>query len=135
MGGENVSDYVSTTSTDNDADILQSGTQNTSSVVQNFQNGGARATVNQTGTGGTNNVYIEQVSAGFATTLVEFAVGAEASATQNGSLNSSSISQTGLRETATTANFASSTQQGNKHPSSITQSGTAKIVKALCREK
>src|SRR3546814_2557163 len=92
MGGENVSDYVSTTSTDNDADILQSGTQNTSSVVQNFQNGGARATVNQTGTGGTNNVYIEQVSAGFATTPVEFAVGAEASATQNGSLNSSSIS-------------------------------------------
>src|SRR3546814_652223 len=106
MGGENVSDYVSTTSTDNDADILQSGTQNTSSVVQNFQNGGARATVNQTGTGGTNNVYIEQVSAGFATTPVEFAVGAAASATQHGSLNRSSISHPDFCETTTTPNFA-----------------------------
>ena len=122
-GGENVSDYGSFTSTDNDASITQTGVQNTSSVVQNFQNGGALATVNQNGTGGMNNVYIEQVSDGFSATPPEFALGAEASATQNGSLNSSTISQTGYSEADATANYASSNQQGNGNTSSITQSG------------
>lgn len=122
-GGENVSDYGSFTSTDNDASITQTGVQNNSSVVQNFQNGGARATVNQNGIGGTNNVYIQQVSDGYSATPPEFALGAEASAIQNGSLNTSTISQTGFSETAATANFASSSQTGNLNTSAITQTG------------
>lgn len=123
-GGENVSTYTSTTSTDNDANINQLGLKNTSTVIQNFQNGGALATVNQTGAGGgTNTVYIEQVSAGFSASPPEFALGAQASAAQNGSGNTSNIYQTGYSETVATANFASSDQQGDDNTSDITQTG------------
>ncbi|MGZ8360163.1 MAG: hypothetical protein ACXWUX_06550, partial [Allosphingosinicella sp.] len=61
-GGDNVSNYTSTTSTDNDATIVQTGSNNNSDVQQDFQNGGARAEVSQNNAGGAdNNVYVDQI--------------------------------------------------------------------------
>jgi len=123
-GGANVSNYTSTTSTDNDATIVQTGSNNKSDVQQDFQNGAAVATVSQNNAGGAdNNVFIDQISAGFSAAPAQFAVGAEAHATQNGSGNSSTISQTGYSATAATANFASSNQLGDNNTSSILQPG------------
>jgi trimeric autotransporter adhesin len=131
-GGENISYYASTTSTDNDADIDQSGVGNNSTVLQNFQGGGAYASVNQTNGGGAvNTAYVEQVSDGFSASPAEFAYGAEARIIQNGSDNSSSIIQTGFSATTAQGNFASNTQQGDGHLSTISQSGidnTANVV-------
>lgn len=128
-GGDNVSSYTSTTATDNDANIVQTGANNNSDVQQDFQNGGALANVTQNGTGGAeNNVFIDQISAGFATNPAQFALGASASATQNGSGNLSTISQTGFADTAIEANFASSSQTGDLNTSLITQSGVDNIA-------
>lgn len=124
-GGENVSNYTSTTSTDNDAIIGQTGVGNYSDVQQDFQNGSAVANVDQNGTGGgVNSVYIDQISAGFATNPAQFAVGADASATQDGSGNMSTISQTGYSTSDATANYASSDQVGDDNTSEIRQPGT-----------
>lgn len=123
-GGDNVSNYTSTTSTDNDATIVQTGSNNNSDVQQDFQNGGARVDVSQNNAGGADNdVFIDQISAGFATTPVQFAIGAEAVALQDGSGNSSTISQTGYAATASVSNYASSSQIGDDLTSTIGQSG------------
>ena len=123
-GGENSAIYASTTSTDNDAFITQSGVGNNADVQQDFQNGAALATVNQNNTGGADNdVFIDQISAGFAASPPEFAVGADAAVTQDGFANSSTISQTGYSETAVTANFARNFQTGDNLTSLISQSG------------
>jgi trimeric autotransporter adhesin len=123
-GGENNSWYTSNTSTDNDANITQTGVGNNSDVQQDFQGGGALAVVSQHNSGGADNdVFIDQISAGFAANPAEFALGAEAHAIQTGSGNSSTISQTGFSATAATANDARSTQTGNNNISSISQSG------------
>jgi hypothetical protein len=123
-GGDNVSNYTSTTSTDNDALITQTGSNNNSDVQQDFQNGGARVGVSQNNAGGAdNNVFIDQISAGFSASPPQFAVAAEAYATQNGSGNSSTISQTGYSTTAATSNYASSNQLGDNNRSSILQPG------------
>lgn len=128
-GGDNVSNYTSTTATDNDANVVQTGVNNNSDVQQDFQNGGALATVNQNGTGGADNsVFIDQISAGFSTPSPQFALGASASATQNGSGNTSTISQTGYADTAIEANLASSIQNGDMNTSTIGQSGVDNIA-------
>ena len=124
-GGENISYYASTTSTDNDADIKQTGVGNNSTVLQNFQGGGAYARVDQTNAAGgaVNSAYIEQVSAGFSTDPAQFAYGADAEIVQNGSDNSSSIVQTGYSATMAQGNTASNSQIGDSHWSSINQGG------------
>lgn len=123
-GGENISYYSSTTSTDNDADITQSGVGNNSTVLQNFQGGGAYANVNQTNGGGAvNTAYIEQVSGGYSTSPAQFAYGARAEIVQDGSDNSSSIVQTGYSATMAQGNTASNSQMGDSHLSTINQGG------------
>ena len=124
-GGENVSYYSSNTSTDNDAIVNQAGVGNNSIVSQNFQGGGALATVDQNnaGGGGVNSAYISQVSDGFAASPPEFAYGAEAHISQDGSGNSSSIVQDGYSTTLATGNYAENDQTGDDHTSSITQGG------------
>ena len=123
-GGENISYYSSTTSTDNDAAINQNGVGNNSIVLQDFQGGSALATVDQNNAGGpVNSAYIDQVSDGFAATPAEFAYGAEAHINQNGSGNSSSIVQTGYSTTVSAGNYAENTQTGDGHSSSILQGG------------
>lgn len=123
-GGENISYYASTTSTDNDADITQNGVGNNSTVLQNFQGGGAYASVDQNNPGGAvNTAYIEQVSDGFSVSPAEFAYGAEARIVQNGSDNSSSIVQTGYSETMAQGNYAYNSQSGDSHVSNVRQDG------------
>ena len=124
-GGDNTSVYTAFTSNNNDADIDQTGTDNLANVQQDFQAAGALAVVNQNGTGGaTNSVFIDQISTGYAPPPPdEFAVGAEAYATQNGSGNSATIAQTGFSQTDALSNYASSNQQGDNNLSAITQSG------------
>jgi trimeric autotransporter adhesin len=139
MGGDNFSTYTSTTSTDNDANIVQTGQNNRSDVQQDFQNGGALVTVNQNNAGGAdNNVFIDQISAGFATddpntpqSEAQFALGADATALQDGSNLTSTISQTGYADMASEANTAKSDQQGEDHTSSITQSGVENFADVL----
>ena len=124
-GGENISYYSSTTSTDNDADITQRGVGNNSTVLQNFQGGGAYARVDQTNAAGgaVNTAYIEQVSAGFSTSPAQFAYGADAEIVQNGADNSSSIVQTGYSATMAQGNTAFNSQTGDSHLSTINQGG------------
>jgi trimeric autotransporter adhesin len=124
-GGENISYYSSTTSTDNDADIRQSGVGNNSTVLQNFQGGGAYARVDQTNAAGgaVNTAYIEQVSGGYSTSPAQFAYGADAEIVQNGSDNSSSIVQTGYSATMAQGNTAFNSQTGDSHLSTINQGG------------
>ena len=123
-GGENISYYSSTTSTDNDAVINQTGIGNSSVVLQDFQGGSALATVTQNNAGGpVNSAYIDQVSDGFAATPAEFAYGAEAHINQDGSGNSSSIVQSGFSTTVAAGNYAENDQNGDGHSSSIMQGG------------
>lgn len=123
-GGENISYYSSTTSTDNDAVINQTGIGNNSVVLQDFQGGSALATVTQNNAGGpVNSAYIDQVSDGFAATPAEFAYGAEAHINQDGSGNSSSIVQSGFSTTVAAGNYAENDQNGDGHSSSIMQGG------------
>jgi len=123
-GGENISYYSSTTSTDNDAVINQTGVGNNSIVLQDFQGGAALATVTQNNAGGpVNSAYIDQVSEGFAAAPPEFAYGAEAHISQDGSGNSSSIVQLGYSDTMSLGNYAENTQTGDNHVSAITQGG------------
>ena len=123
-GGENISYYSSTTSTDNDAIVNQTGVGNNSVVLQDFQGGAALATVTQNNAGGAvNSAYIDQVSDGFAATPAEFAYGAEAHINQYGSGNSSSIVQSGYSTTIASGNYAENTQTGDGHSSSILQGG------------
>lgn len=124
VGGDNSSYYSSFTSFDNDADIDQSGEGNNSTVLQNFQARGAYASVSQHGTGGgDNDAFIEQVSDGYAAVPAEFARGADAIISQNGSGNSSSISQTGYSELMSQGNYALNVQTGDDDISSIDQGG------------
>lgn len=125
VGGDNSSYYASTTSTDNDAIVTQFGRNNSSTVLQNFQNGSALATVNQVNVAGgaVNSAYIEQASAGFSTAPAQFAVGADAVINQIGSGNSSSIVQTGYSPTESLSNLAVNTQVGDNHVSTISQGG------------
>lgn len=123
-GGENISYYSSTTSTDNDALINQTGVGNNSVVLQDFQGGAALATVTQNNAGGpVNSAYVDQVSDGFAATPAEFAYGAEAHINQDGSGNSSSIVQSGFSTTVAAGNYAENDQTGDGHSSSILQGG------------
>lgn len=123
-GGENISYYSSTTSTDNDAVINQTGVGNNSIVLQDFQGGSALATVTQNNAGGpVNSAYIDQVSDGFAATPAEFAYGAEAHINQDGSGNSSSIVQTGYSTMVSSGNYAENNQTGDGHSSGIMQGG------------
>lgn len=129
-GGENTSFYASHTSTDNDADITQTGVGNDSMVVQNFQGRGALASVTQNNDGGgLNTAYVEQVSDGFAATPAEFALGAEARINQNGSGNDSSIVQTGYSDMMSEGNYAENNQLGDDHFSSISQSGIDNLAR------
>lgn len=123
-GGENLSYYSSTTSTDNDAVINQTGVGNNSVVLQDFQGGAALATVTQNNAGGpVNSAFIDQVSDGFSASPPEFAFGAEAHITQDGSGNSSSIVQTGYSDMMSLGNYAENDQTGDGHSSAITQGG------------
>ena len=133
-GGENDSFYSSRDSTDNDAFITQTGVRNSSNVVQNFQNGGALATVNQTNTAGgaTNNADISQTSTGYAPPPPdEFALGADASITQDGEGNNSSITQTGFANIPAEANEAINAQFGDDNNSSINQTGVIGYANVL----
>lgn len=132
-GGENISDYSSFTSFDNDAVINQAGVGNSSIVNQNFQARGAYASVNQVNAsgGGVNTAYIDQISDGYAATPAEFARGAEAHVDQNGSNNDSSIVQTGYSETMAQGNYAESGQVGDGHTSSITQGGVDNFASVM----
>lgn len=128
-GAAHVSDYRSTTSTDNDANISQRGFGNNSLVEQDFQNAGALAVVDQIGFGaGGNQVIVQQISRGFAppnpTGNGTFGTGATATARQTGADNYAAIYQT------TTADFpalnpteseATSEQNGSDNDSRIGQ--------------
>jgi trimeric autotransporter adhesin len=133
-GGENSSYYGAFTSTDNDADIRQTGVGNNSIVTQNFQGRGAYASVNQNNPGGAaNSAYIEQVSDGFSASPAEFALGAEAHILQDGSGNSSSIVQTGYSPSMSVGNYAFNSQLGDDLVSGIRQDGidnTATVVQS-----
>lgn len=125
-GAANVSNYYSTTSTDNDATITQTGLDNDSFVQQDFQIGSAVATVSQIGSGGdVNQVIIQQIADGFADAPPSFGNNALASASQDGAGNFAAIyqspSQSFTSELDSTEGDASSTQVGDNNVSGIGQ--------------